>query len=327
MLIYLSSHQGEKDVFETDDLPEVDQIGLQQPIHDASIEIIPSNTNDAFQTFAALDERDSAIIGRESKESYVDKYNRLKAEIEDLKNNASNEIGSDVALEIDDLALKLANLKEIRSASAETKNIGDSSLIKYELFCKPDRERVMDLCRVNYLEQRIKKIENILGINEAQQEFSFLNNNFKDQSIMSIVIQLSNKVVQMDQSSLERIDARLHSVIEKLNQISEKKSSLENLNMTEKLNELYDYYVKTVQNRKTLPNIMERLQVLSDVQEKACNFSTSLADVKSVQEEIQLSVDKNSQNLKFLKELIETNSNNIRNMIADFDKRLEKLKN
>ena len=248
-----------------------------------------------------------------------------------------------MALEIDDLALKLANLKEIRcqkqanstsmivqnvqAASAETKNVGDSSLIKYELFCKPDRERVMDLCRVNYLEQRIKKIENILGINEAQQEFSFLNNNFKDQSIMSIVIQLSNKVVQMDQSSLERIDARLHSVIEKLNQISEKKSSLENLNMTEKLNELYDYYVKTVQNRKTLPNIMERLQVLSDVQEKACNFSTSLADVKSVQEEIQLSVDKNSQNLKFLKELIETNSNNIRNMIADFDKRLEKLKN
>ena len=47
---------GERDVFETDDLPEADQVGNQQQIHDASIEIIPSGTNDAFQKFAASDD-------------------------------------------------------------------------------------------------------------------------------------------------------------------------------------------------------------------------------------------------------------------------------
>lgn len=44
---------GEKDIFETDDLPEADQVSIQQPLYDASVEIIPTGTVDAYQKFAA----------------------------------------------------------------------------------------------------------------------------------------------------------------------------------------------------------------------------------------------------------------------------------
>ena len=214
----------------------------------------------------------------------MEKFNRLKAEIDDLKNAAANSgEETDVALDANDLASKLANLQEIRfksqpaATSAIVKDVktiekgnksDDLPLIKYELFCKPDKDQVLELSKVNYLEQRIKKIENIVGINETPKESSFLSSYLKDQSVMNIVVQLSNKVVQLDHSSLERIDARLHTIIEKLNKISDKKSSLENLGTADKLNELYDYYVKTVQNRKTIPNVLERLQVLNAVQEQ-----------------------------------------------------------
>ena len=43
---------GEKDIYETDDLPESDQTAISKPINDVSIEIIPSGTSDAFQKFA-----------------------------------------------------------------------------------------------------------------------------------------------------------------------------------------------------------------------------------------------------------------------------------
>lgn len=43
---------GERDIFETEDLPEADQIQQQQPLYDASVEIIPTGTVDAFQKFA-----------------------------------------------------------------------------------------------------------------------------------------------------------------------------------------------------------------------------------------------------------------------------------
>ena len=42
---------GEKDVFETDDLPEADQTSNREPIFDASIDVISCGTLEAFQRF------------------------------------------------------------------------------------------------------------------------------------------------------------------------------------------------------------------------------------------------------------------------------------
>lgn len=63
---------GERDVFESDDLPEADQGGSsshhhqQLPVHDASIEIIPTGTGDAFQKFSSYD-----LVGQQSIRSGV----------------------------------------------------------------------------------------------------------------------------------------------------------------------------------------------------------------------------------------------------------------
>ena len=42
---------GEKDVFETDDLPEADQMPTREPLIDASIDVISCGTLEAFQKF------------------------------------------------------------------------------------------------------------------------------------------------------------------------------------------------------------------------------------------------------------------------------------
>lgn len=64
---------GERDVFESDDLPEADQASSSAAHHqqhssitDASIEIIPTGTGDAFQKFASYD-----LVGQQSIRSGV----------------------------------------------------------------------------------------------------------------------------------------------------------------------------------------------------------------------------------------------------------------
>lgn len=314
------------------------------------------------------------FIQPESKESYLAKFNRLKAEIEELKIGleASEKEGAsaeDVAHDAADLAAKLSNLQEIRlagqsnsaaaltaptflakdvksAAAAATSEADGSPLVKYELFCKPDKEAVLELSKLNYLEQRLKRIETIIGLNETPKDAAFMNSLLKDQSVMAVVIQLSNKVVQLDHASLERVDARLHGILEKLAAIADKRGSLEALNSSDKLNELYNYYVLTADKRKTLPNVLERLQVLSEVQEQgksrdlnssfqifltplfypsACHFSTTLDSMRDMQAEIQISLEKNGQNLQSLKELLESKSAAVQAIIADFGVRLEKL--
>lgn len=151
------------------------------------------------------------------------------------------------------------------------KNASDpNNHLVYELYRKPDKDEVFEMARINALEQRMKKIETTLGLNETIKDSNYplLNNFLKDQSIMDIVINLSNKIVQLDSSSLDRIEARLNLINEKLNQISDKKSSLTELDKEDKLNEIHNFYVKVDQNRSLIPNILERVQVLSELQKK-----------------------------------------------------------
>ena len=58
----------------------------------------------------------------------------------------------------------------------------------------------------------------------------------------------------------------------------------------------------------------------------ACQFSATLEYLKNIQNETQITLEKNSENLKGLKELIETKSKDIQHIINDFNERLGNLK-
>ncbi|KAH9418681.1 dynactin subunit 2 [Dermatophagoides pteronyssinus] len=340
---------GEPDVYETDDLPEADRIQQQQqqPIQDASIEIIPSNSVDAFNKFAVADSHQSlseSTNKSESNVSLVEKYKQIKAEIEDLKhsiqsNEKSQSDGDSLPKDIENLFTNLSNLHDVCFKKLDTSqlvkdigrvsldNTGNNEPIIYELYQKPDKEEILELARINALEQRMKKIESTLGLNETIKDSShpLLNNYLNDQSIMDIVINLSNKIVQLDYSSLDRMDARLQLIIDKLNQIQDKKSTLTELDKEDKLNEIYNHYVKIDQNRPLLPNILERLQVLNDLQDHASRFSNTMTAMETMQNEIKTTLDNNNQNLKNLQEMFDKVTN-IQHVVDDFQNRLDKIK-
>lgn len=222
-----------------------------------------------------------SALQKETSEPYSEKLNRIKREIEELKSVAnSNQEVESFENEIDNLTSKLDSLhgvyfkkldslKGIADIGKPESNDGDGALVKYELFRKPNQEQLHELNKINAIEQRMNRIENLLGMNEPAKDSNCLlvDNFLKDQSIMNVVVELSNKVVQLDHSSLDKLDGRLNSIVEKLNQISEKRSCLEDVDKQNKLNELHDHYVKIRHKEAQLPNILERLQVLNGLQE------------------------------------------------------------
>lgn len=158
---------------------------------------------------------------------------------------------------------------DIESAkSNETKS--DSPGVKYELLCRPQFSRTNDLSKINALEQRLKKLELFLGNDESKK--SFLTGLTDDKSLIEAVAYLSSKVAQLDSSHLEQLDGRITSLHQKLNQISDRKHQLDDLEKQNKVSELYDIVVKTEKVRASLPSIVTRLSSFQEVQEQGKNW-------------------------------------------------------
>lgn len=285
------------------------------------------------------------LVQNFANESYENKFQRIKAELDELESSIKVEATAKVSTnDVSELINRLSNLQgslllggdaavppEDVSIDVPSKN--GSSMLQYELFCKPSLEEAKLMSKLNIIDQRINKIENLIG----------KRGSLFDDSIVSVVSQLRAKVAQLDQASLDKLIARLNVVLEKVKRISETKSALEVIEKESKLNELYEHYVRTNESREVLLNTFERLQVLSSVQEQGENtsmlivpsnylsphtaslFSTDLAGLKSAQDEVQLSIDRNSKTLKGLQEDFRTKTEEIKHTIEDFHKRLEKL--
>jgi len=163
-----------------------------------------------------------------------------------------------------------------------------------------------------------------LGAND--NKLVVLNNYLKDKSLTEMVQELSAKVSQLDQSSLERVESRLHVITDKLSQIAERKPQFEDLERNSKINELYELVTKTDKCRTTLPNVLQRLEALSELQEQAIQFSSGLSYLDSLETQILDSMKTNEKQLQVMKESFETNVESIKQILFDFDKRLKQLK-
>lgn len=141
-----------------------------------------------------------------------------------------------------------------------------ASGLVYELYCKADRDRVKELGRVAALEQRIKRMESLIGSDE--RKISYLTALTNDRTIVDAVNVLGAKVSQLDSSVLEAIDGRLTSLGKKLEIIAEKKPQTDTIEQQRQINELYEIAMAGEKHSQQLPLIMSRLSTLSEVQQE-----------------------------------------------------------
>lgn len=136
--------------------------------------------------------------------------------------------------------------------------------LTYELLCHPQLSRSGDLSILNQLEQKLNRIENVIGMEKT----SVLTNLSNERTISDAVAVLSRKVSQLDPSHLEQIDGRLTSLSQKLNQIQERKSRIDSVERDARLASLLQVCKETESQRLALPLIVSRLNSLSQLEQQ-----------------------------------------------------------
>ncbi|RWS29048.1 Dynactin subunit 2-A-like protein [Leptotrombidium deliense] len=388
------------DVYETSDLPEVDQLNRRAATTfdgDCSdnVSIIAIKPEKAYEAFK--DKRvdannvdfsedhgirrqtgyqtsgDWEIVDSASRdqETPLQKYRRLQAEASDLidslkttketnvPTNPSAAFGSvlastDILTGLNRLSeqLKCLNVEEWAESNilagvesspklysqlcSQIENLKDQTLeakkettetnehtVTYQLLCNAEISKNRELAKINLVEQRIKRLENIVGNDD--QKISFLTSLTNDKSLFEAVNVMSARISQFDSSHLESIEARLKSLLTKLNQVSEKKTQLEDAEKQNKIDELYDIVMKNEKCSASLPVIASRLNSLNDLHEQAIQFSSALSYIDSLQSQIEESMRNNEKELKELKEVFMGNIEVIKKSLDNLNKRIESL--
>lgn len=146
--------------------------------------------------------------------------------------------------------------------------------LTYELLCRPQLSRSGDLSILNQLEQKLNRIENVVGMEKT----SMLTNVSNERTISDAVAVLSRKVSQLDPSHLEQIDGRLTSLSQKLIQIQERKGRVEDVERDARLSTLLQICKETESQRLALPLIVSRLNSLSQLEQQGMDPTNSFRD-------------------------------------------------
>ncbi|KAK8758532.1 hypothetical protein V5799_003836 [Amblyomma americanum] len=130
---------------------------------------------------------------------------------------------------------------------------------------EPAQDSVQTTIKVASLEERIKKLENLVG--SDPQKLSMLTSHTSGTCLTDVAQLLSSRLHLLESSHLDQVEARLSLLLQKMQQCAEKKSALEELDKTGKVNELYELLKKADAMGNSLNQVVERLVCLQGVHE------------------------------------------------------------
>uniref|UniRef100_A0A0B7AB77 Dynactin subunit 2 n=1 Tax=Arion vulgaris TaxID=1028688 RepID=A0A0B7AB77_9EUPU len=223
------------------------------------------------------------------------------------------------------LLTQLESLKTgIDETSKATEDASKSGHILYELYYKPEQAQFSRNTRIATLEERLERLENVIGKNF--DKMNTLTTDAENKSLIGAVAALSSKLSLLDAVNTETVEARLNVVLQKMQHVSEKKTEtpVDTDNQT-KISDLYDLVKKWETTVETLPQIVDRLLSLKELHEQALQFSQVLLYLDTAQQEVQVTVVSHGDMLKQLQSSLTENSKIIQQNVQSLEKRLKAL--
>jgi hypothetical protein len=95
----------------------------------------------------------------------------------------------------------------------------------------------------------------------------------------------------LDKQSLEQIESRLQAIVNRINQLNDKKQLVEDQEKLARVNELYLMISKWKDISATVPAVVERLAALNEIHQKAFEFPAILARLDNEQVLIKQRLD------------------------------------
>ncbi|XP_072927353.1 dynactin subunit 2 [Hemitrygon akajei] len=200
---------------------------------------------------------------------------------------------------------------------------GEGNAVTYELYYRPEQTRFTQAAKLAELEKRMAELEAAVGTSSDRQ--NPLTVALQDSSLMGAVEILQAKVSTLDPATLDQVEARLQSVLGKLNEIAKHKKANEDAETQSKIAQLYDLVQKWDGMATTLPQVVERLVAVKDLHEQAMQFAQLLAHLDSTQQVITSSMRDNSTLLTQVQQTMKDNMALVHQNVVNLDTRMRKL--
>uniref|UniRef100_A0A0V0G6L5 Putative dynactin subunit 2-like protein n=1 Tax=Triatoma dimidiata TaxID=72491 RepID=A0A0V0G6L5_TRIDM len=379
------------DVYETSDLPEVDQLRESLEEESDAVEQLNINVPDAFSKFKGhvlssenvdfsdrlgrykrtgygLCSGEWELVAAGEKETPLHKYQRLKCELKELmeeisslKEDESKELPNFVIVshletmnrQLEELRLDkslgtelVTNLADPQGAQikkmlceldkiggiesesdhgsqGQTMSVqGQSGEVRYQVSSRPRQAQLLQSARLADLESRVARLNNV--VSSSPDSLRRLCGD-GDKSLTERSRWIAGKVALMEVSQLEAVDARMTSLLAKLDQLSERSSSLQDQERDNKISELYDLARTMEDMSQVLPRALDRMVALETLHTQGTGFVKSLAQLEATQQALNNSCETTKEALRAVEQNFAASVKAIKANLKQVDARIKAL--
>uniref|UniRef100_M4AU08 Dynactin 2 (p50) n=1 Tax=Xiphophorus maculatus TaxID=8083 RepID=M4AU08_XIPMA len=222
------------------------------------------------------------------------------------------------------LLTQLEAAKGSRSSSAgdgkPSSTKGPDGVVLYELHSRPEQEKFNESTKMAELEKRLAQLEIAVGSGSDKQVHT------ADFTHKSDTIELLQaRVSALDSATLDQVEARLQSVLGKMNEIAKNKAAIEDAETQNKVSQLYDVVQKWDAVSTSVPQVVQRLVAVKELHEQAMQFGQLLTHLDTTQQTINNSLKDNNTLLTQVQQTMKENLLAIEENFAALDQRMKKI--
>uniref|UniRef100_A0AAX7T984 Dynactin subunit 2 n=1 Tax=Astatotilapia calliptera TaxID=8154 RepID=A0AAX7T984_ASTCA len=193
---------------------------------------------------------------------------------------------------------------------------GPDGVVLYELHSRPEQEKFNESAKVKRKER---------WINVCDECTHKMSAGAQGTSLMDTIELLQARVSALDSATLDQVEARLQSVLGKMNEIAKHKAAIEDAETQNKVSKLYDVVQKWDAMSTSIPQVVQRLVAVKELHEQAMQFGQLLTHLDTTQQMINNSLKDNNTLLTQVQQTMKENLVAIEENFAALDQRMKKL--
>ncbi|XP_064858119.1 dynactin subunit 2 [Oncorhynchus nerka] len=200
---------------------------------------------------------------------------------------------------------------------------GPDGVVLYELHSRPEQEKFTDAAKMAELEKRLSELETAVG--SGSDKPGPLSAGVQGGSLMDTMELLQARVSALDSATLDQVEARLQSVLGKMNEIAKHKATIEDAGTQNKVSQLYAVVQKWDTMATSLPQVVQRLMAVKELHEQAMQFGQLLTHLDTTQQMINNSLKDNGTLLSQVQTTMKENLLSVEENFAALDQRMKTL--
>lgn len=200
---------------------------------------------------------------------------------------------------------------------------GPDGVVLYELHSRPEQEKFNNAAKVAELEKRLAELETAIGTGSDKQ--GPLSAGVQGASLVDTIELLQARVSALDSATLDQVEARLQSVLGKMNEIAKHKAAIEDAETQNKVTQLYDLVQKWDAVSTSIPQVVQRLVAVKDLHEQAMQFGQLLTHLDTTQQMMNNTLKDNNTLLTQVQQTMKENLVAIEENFTALDQRMKKV--